>query len=235
MIALEQVTKRYTMGNQNVDALKQVSIEIGENELVAITGVSGSGKSTMMNILGCLDRASSGKFLLDGEDVSSLDENSLAKIRNDKLGFVFQSFHLLPKISALDNVMLPLLYKGVSPKEREKRATEALIRVGLEERIKHKPAELSGGQRQRVAIARALVNQPTLILADEPTGNLDSQTTQDILTLFDDLHRQGQTIVMVTHELEVANRCQRIIKMLDGEVASDIQVSASNSKVHYNA
>ncbi len=235
MITLSNICKQYKVGDQIVRALQGVSLTIHQNELVAITGASGSGKSTMMNILGCLDQPSSGCYSLDKIQIDSLDENAIATIRNTKLGFVFQSFHLLPKASALDNVMLPLVYGGIDPKTRKARAQRALDEVGLSDRMDHKPSELSGGQRQRVAIARALANEPTLILADEPTGNLDSETTEDILSLFEGLHADGQTIVMVTHESEVANRCNRVIKMTDGQIESDTLLANFEPRVKYYA
>jgi putative ABC transport system ATP-binding protein len=209
------------MGDQVVQALNDVSLDIGEGEFVAIMGASGSGKSTLMNILGCLDRPSSGTLRLAGEEVESLDGDALASIRNRRIGFVFQQFNLLPRTSALDNVELPMVYAGIKPAERRTRALAALQRVGLGERAAHTPAELSGGQQQRVAIARALVNQPSLILADEPTGALDTQTSEDIMRLLAALNAQGMTIVMVTHEADIALWARRRIVFRDGQIVED--------------
>jgi putative ABC transport system ATP-binding protein len=221
LLDIQQLAKEYTMGQQVLRALDGVSLAIERNEYVAITGSSGSGKSTMLNILGCLDRPSEGKYVLNGKDVSRLNPDELADIRNREIGFIFQSFNLLPRASALANVMQPLIYRGMPLKERKARATEALEHVGLGSRMDHLPNQLSGGQRQRVAIARALVTNPSILLADEPTGNLDSRTTQEIMKLFDELHKQNQTIVIVTHEPEIAAHCQRIVRMEDGRVAED--------------
>jgi len=221
MIVLDQITKHYQMGQETVRALDGVSLSIAANEFIAFTGSSGSGKSTMMNILGALDQPSAGSYQLNGRDVSTLNENELAEIRNREVGFIFQSFNLLPRISALGNVMQPLIYRGIGLKAREQAATEALRRVGLADRMQHLPNQLSGGQRQRVAIARALVTQPSILLADEPTGNLDSFTTVEIMKLFDELHREGNTIVMVTHEPEIARHCHRVVRLQDGKVAED--------------
>ncbi len=218
LIHLEAVEKVYGMGNTKVYALNQVDLEIRQGEYCSIMGASGSGKSTAMNIIGCLDRPTAGKYYLDGVDVSALADEQLAAIRNRQIGFVFQQFHLLPQMTALDNVMLPMVYGGISFQERRERATEALIKVGLENRIYNKPNQLSGGQQQRVAIARAIVNQPLLLLADEPTGALDSQTTQEIMKIFGGLHQSGITVVMVTHEPEVAKLSDRIIWFRDGQV-----------------
>ena len=224
IIRVEDITKVYGMGDAQVNALDGVSLEIRENEFVAIMGPSGSGKSTMMNILGCLDRPTSGQYFLAGEDVSHLDKTQLAIIRNQQLGFVFQSFNLLARTSALENVMLPLLYSrnGTwNEAEQKEKALEALGAVGLADRVHHQPQELSGGQVQRVAIARALVNDPVLILADEPTGNLDSKSGREIMDLLADLNKKGSTIVMVTHEDEIAAYAQRVIRFLDGKIDTD--------------
>ena len=224
IIQVEDITKVYGMGDAQVNALDGVSLEIRENEFVAIMGPSGSGKSTMMNILGCLDRPTSGQYYLAGEDVSNLNKTQLAIIRNQRLGFVFQSFNLLARTPALENVMLPLLYSRnghLSETEQKEKALTALAAVGLADRVHHQPQELSGGQVQRVAIARALVNDPVLILADEPTGNLDSKSGQEIMILLTDLHQNGSTIVMVTHEDEIAAYAQRVVRFLDGKIDTD--------------
>ncbi|HET7601435.1 MAG TPA: ABC transporter ATP-binding protein [Gemmatimonadales bacterium] len=213
--------RRYDMGGEVVHALRGVSLTIRRNEYVAIMGPSGSGKSTMMNILGCLDTPDAGEYWLNGEEVSKLGDDALARVRNREIGFVFQTFNLLPRASALHNVELPLIYAGMSASERRERAEQALVRVGLEQRMHHRPNELSGGQRQRVAIARALVNRPSILLADEPTGNLDSTTSEEIMAVFEELHDQGQTVVMVTHEPDIAAFAERIITLRDGKVASD--------------
>ena len=221
LIRVVDVKKTYRMGDVDVAALKGVSLDIEPGELVAIMGSSGSGKSTLMNILGCLDRPTSGAYFLDGREVSRLDKDALAGVRNHTLGFVFQSFHLLARTSALENVELPLLYRGLPAAERHRRAHEALDRVGLGKRVHHHPSQLSGGQQQRVAIARALVASPKLILADEPTGNLDSKTSIDVMALFQDLGREGITRLLVTHEPDIAAYAERVIVMRDGEVVSD--------------
>ncbi len=221
MIRVEKLNKYYINGEMKLHALKDVNFHIKAGEFTAIMGSSGSGKSTMMNILGCLDRNSQGKYILDGIDVSLAKESELCRIRNAKIGFVFQAFNLLPKLTAQENVELPLIYAGVPKAEREKRAAEVLKKVGLSERMHHKPNELSGGQRQRVAIARAIVNNPAIILADEPTGNLDSISEEEIMKLFQELNRQGKTIVIVSHEPEVAKYCKRIIVFKDGRIIKD--------------
>jgi putative ABC transport system ATP-binding protein len=222
VVALDNVGKVYDTGEVKVAALRGVSLSVFRGEFVAIVGASGSGKSTLMNIIGCLDRPTTGSYRLDGEDVGRLDRVTLAHVRNKKLGFVFQGFNLLKRQSAVENVELPLLYAGVSPRERRKRALEVLDLVGLAHRASHTPNQLSGGQQQRVAIARALVNRPQLLLADEPTGNLDSQTSAEVLAEFDRLSREhGQTIIMVTHEPEVAGHAARVITVRDGRIASD--------------
>ncbi len=220
-ILLQQITKTYKNGALEVPVLHGIDMRIERGEYVAIMGPSGSGKSTMMNVIGCLDRATSGTYYLDGEDVSNLDDNALAAIRLRKLGFIFQGFNLLARTDALKNVALPLFYAGVSIRERERRAHEALENVGLSDRAKHKPNELSGGQQQRVAIARALINDPAVLLADEPTGNLDTKTSADIMALFDKLNGEGRTIIMVTHDEEVARQARRIIRLRDGLIVAD--------------
>ncbi len=221
VIQLQDVYRTYHMGDQVLNALDGVSLEIQRNEYVAVVGSSGSGKSTLMNILGCLDRASKGSYILNGTDVGEMHENELAKVRNLQIGFVFQSFNLLGRASALKNVMQPLVYRGIPLAMRKEIASLALERVGLGDRMDHLPNELSGGQRQRVAISRALVGNPAILLADEPTGNLDSKTSREIMALIDELHDQGQTIIMVTHEAEIAKHCDRVISLEDGKIASD--------------
>lgn len=221
MLKVEMLNKYYINGEMKLHALKNVNFEIGKGEYVAIMGSSGSGKSTMMNILGCLDREFEGEYTLDDIKISQIDEKDISKIRNLKIGFVFQAFNLLPKLTALQNVELPLVYAGVHKNEREKRAKEMLEKVGLGERIHHKPNELSGGQKQRVAIARALVNNPAIILADEPTGNLDSVSEKEIMELFTELNSQGKTIIIVSHEPEVAQYVRRILLFKDGEIIRD--------------
>jgi len=222
IISVKGVTKHYALGTQTVEALRGVSFDIKKGEFIAIMGPSGSGKSTLMNIIGCLDIPTHGTYLLNDQEVSSLDDDALAGIRNKEIGFVFQNFHLLARNSALDNVMLPLKYAGIEKADQISRAKAALSEVGLEARMDHQPSELSGGQQQRVAIARALVNNPSILFADEPTGNLDSQTGHDVMQLFHNLHDQGQTIILITHENEVAAEAQRTIFIKDGLIESDI-------------
>lgn len=224
IIEMTGLGKIYKTGKIEVEALKHVNLSIDKNEFVSIMGPSGSGKSTLMNIVGCLDRATSGLYTLDGVNISKLNDVELAKIRNLKIGFVFQSFNLLPRITALHNVELPMIYAGVSAKNRRKRAMEALDRVGLLQRMHHKPNEMSGGQKQRVAIARALVNNPSILLADEPTGNLDSASGEEIMAVFQELNREGVTIVLVTHEPDIAEHTRRIVKFRDGMLISDVPV-----------
>ena len=221
VINLQNIQKQFLVGNVVVHALRGVNLSILRNEYVAIMGPSGSGKSTLMNILGCLDTPTRGSYMLSGSDVSQLADDDLADIRNREIGFIFQTFNLLPRYTALENVMLPLIYAGVGRAERERKATEALRNVGLENRMEHRPNEMSGGQRQRVAVARALVNQPAIILADEPTGNLDTQTSIDIMHLFEDIYRQGNTIIVVTHEEDIARHARRIVRLRDGLIESD--------------
>ncbi len=221
IIRLQGITREYLMGSERVHALTGVDLEIRRNEYVAIMGPSGSGKSTMMNVLGCLDTPSGGSYWLNGHEVSRMVDDDLARIRNREIGFVFQTFNLLPRASALANVELPLVYAGMTSRERRRRSEAALQRVGLGDRMHHKPNELSGGQRQRVAIARALVNQPSILLADEPTGNLDSSTSEEIMRVFGALHTQGQTVVLVTHEAEIAAHAHRVIVLRDGRIDSD--------------
>lgn len=225
IINIEHIAKIYQVGSEEVHALADVSVKIDKNEYVAIMGPSGSGKSTLMNILGCLDTPTKGLYDFKGENVSEMSDNELAKIRNREIGFVFQTFNLLPRSDALHNVELPLIYAGVPSHERKDRAREALINVGLGDRIHHKPNELSGGQRQRVAVARALVTNPAIILADEPTGNLDSRTGEEIMILFNEIHQQGNTIILVTHEEYIAKHAARIIRIRDGFIESDETVS----------
>ncbi len=221
IIHLESVVKNYYLGAEIVEALRSISLEINKNEYVTIMGPSGSGKSTLMNIIGCLDTPTSGTYILNGKDASKLADNQLAEIRNKEIGFVFQTFNLLPRYTALENVMLPLVYAGVPKQERIARAKVSLESVGLADRMEHRPNELSGGQRQRVSLARAMVNNPAIILADEPTGNLDSKTSEDIMALFRVIHNHGNTIILVTHEENIARHANRIIRLLDGHVESD--------------
>jgi putative ABC transport system ATP-binding protein len=221
VIEFHNIVKNYQIGSVIVRALRSVSVDIYTNEYVAIMGPSGSGKSTLMNIVGCLDTPTKGSYILNGTDVSKMDDDRLAEIRNKEIGFIFQTFNLLPRYTGLENVMLPLIYAGVPKLEREKMAKATLDQVGLADRMSHKPNELSGGQRQRVAIARALVSKPSIILADEPTGNLDSKTSVDIMNLIGDIHALGNTIIVVTHEEDIAKRAQRIIRLLDGHIERD--------------
>jgi len=223
VITFREIVKNYYVGSIVVPALQSITLQIERNEYVAIMGPSGSGKSTLMNILGCLDTPTSGSYILNGTDVSKLNDDQLADIRNKEIGFVFQTFNQLPRYNAHENVMLPLVYAGISKHERIKRAKEVIESVGLTDRMHHKPNELSGGQRQRVAVARALINKPAIILADEPTGNLDSKTSVDIMNLFDEIHDRGNTVILVTHEEDIARHAHRIIKLRDGLVESDIQ------------
>jgi putative ABC transport system ATP-binding protein len=226
IILTHKLTREYDMGSELVRALRGVSVQIQKNEYVAVMGPSGSGKSTLMNLIGCLDTPTSGEYWLNGQQVSDLADDELARIRNKEIGFVFQTFNLLPRADALHNVELPLIYAGLSARARRSRAAQALERVGLADRMDHKPNELSGGQRQRVAIARALVNEPSILLADEPTGNLDSTTSTEIMAVFAELHGQGQTVVMVTHEHDIAAHAARVITLRDGVVATDQQRAA---------
>jgi len=221
VIRLDRIVKNYKIGTIVVEALRSISLVIGRNEFVALMGPSGSGKSTLMNILGCLDTPTSGSYFLNSEDVSKMDDNSLAEIRNRQIGFVFQTFNLLPRSTALENVMLPLIYAGMGKAKRLEKASRTLEEVKLSDRMEHKPNELSGGQRQRVAIARALVNNPAIILADEPTGNLDSKTSIEILGLLEDIHKMGNTVIIVTHEEDIAEHAHRIIRLMDGKIHSD--------------
>ena len=226
VILTHKLTREYDMGGEVVRALQGVSLQIKQNEYVAVMGPSGSGKSTLMNLIGCLDTPTSGEYWLNAQQVSDLDDDALARIRNKEIGFVFQTFNLLPRATALHNVELPLIYAGHGARERRAQAADALERVGLADRMEHRPNELSGGQRQRVAIARALVNQPSILLADEPTGNLDSTTSGEIMLVFAELHRQGQTIVMVTHEHDIAAHAARVVTLRDGLIATDQRQAA---------
>lgn len=221
IIHLENIQKSYFMGKQELKVLKGLSLDVFKNEYVALMGPSGSGKSTLMNIIGCLDTPTGGKYILNEKDVSQMDDNSLAEVRNTEIGFVFQQFNLLPRLTALENVALPLVYAGMSRKLRNEKALHVLDMVSLTDRSHHKPNELSGGQCQRVAIARALVNDPSIILADEPTGNLDSVTSHEIMDIFEDIHSRGNTVILVTHEEDIANHAHRVIRLLDGNIESD--------------
>ena len=222
ILKLRGITRDFKLGSQTVHVLKGIDLDIFKNQYVALMGPSGSGKSTLMNLLGCLDTPTAGSYELNGNDVSVMGDNELAEIRNHEIGFVFQTFNLLPRSTALENVALPLVYAGLGKEEREARAAEVLTQVGLADRMDHRPNQLSGGQRQRVAVARALVNSPALILADEPTGNLDSKTSIEIMKLFDDIQAAGNTVVLVTHEEDIAQRAKRVIRLVDGQINSDI-------------
>ena len=227
LIHLQDVEKRHALDRRTVTALARVHLAIAHNEYVAIVGSSGSGKSTLLNLIGCLDTPTSGTYLLDGVDVGALDGSRLARIRNQTIGFVFQSFHLLPRLNALDNVAQPLVFRGTRRPERRRRAGEALARVGLAGRASHLPTQLSGGERQRVAIARALVTEPAVVLADEPTGNLDSASTRAVMALFDGMHREGRSVLVVTHEADIAARCARRVELFDGRIVDDTQARAA--------
>ena len=221
IIEVKKLQKRYLMGDEVIDALKSIDLKVQKNEYLALMGPSGSGKSTLMNLIGCLDSPTSGEYILHGIDVSKMSDSELADVRNKEIGFVFQTFNLLTRMTALENVALPLVYAGVSKVDREERARKVLLEVGLADRMTHKPNELSGGQRQRVAIARALINNPAIILADEPTGNLDSKTSQEIMNIFKEIHKRGNTIIVVTHEPDIAAFADRIVRLKDGYIESD--------------
>jgi putative ABC transport system ATP-binding protein len=223
IIHLEEIRKHYIMGKQQLQVLKGISLDINKNEYVALMGPSGSGKSTLMNIIGCLDTATSGKYILNGQDVSKMEDNALAEVRNNEIGFVFQQFNLLPRLTALENVALPLVYAGMTRKLRNEKAMHVMEMVSLTDRSNHKPNELSGGQSQRVAIARALVNDPSIILADEPTGNLDTKTSYEIMEIFGKIQSEGNTVVLVTHEEDIANHARRVIRLRDGMIETDKQ------------
>ncbi|GAA4411280.1 ABC transporter ATP-binding protein [Nibrella viscosa] len=223
IIETTDISKRYVMGSEVIDALKSITIAVRKGEYVAFMGPSGSGKSTLMNIIGCLDTPTAGRYVLNGQDVSNMSENELAEVRNKEIGFVFQTFNLLPRQSSLENVALPLIYAGYNKADRTEKAMLALKNVGLENRAGHKPNELSGGQRQRVAVARALVNDPSILLADEPTGNLDSKTSYEIMDLFDQIHSKGNTVIMVTHEEDIAQYAHRVVRLRDGLIETDIR------------
>ncbi len=228
VLELHHVSKQYVMGEATLDALKDINLSIYRNEYVAFIGPSGSGKSTLMNIVGCLDKPTSGEYILNGTPVAQLDDNALARIRNREIGFIFQNFNLLGRANALHNVMQPLIYRGSPLSERKRMATQTLQSVGLGDRLQHLPNQLSGGQRQRVAIARALVGKPSILLADEPTGNLDSSTSRDVMAMFDELHKQGHNIIIVTHDQNIANHCQRVIRLMDGQILSDTARAADD-------
>jgi len=235
LISLEGIQRLYSMGDETIYALRGIDLQIKRNEYVALMGPSGSGKSTLMNLIGCLDSPSSGSYWLNGQDVAGLSDNRLAEIRNREIGFVFQTFNLLPRLTALDNVALPLVYAGVSELERRERAHDVLKQVGLQDRVGHRPNELSGGQRQRVALARALVNKPSLILADEPTGNLDSKTSEEIMEMFASIHALGNTIVLVTHEEDIARHAHRMVRLKDGRIESDaLTLKQDHEDLHQN-
>ncbi|NUM79202.1 ABC transporter ATP-binding protein [bacterium] len=225
VIDIRNITKLYRIGTEEVHALRGVSLNVQKNEYIALMGPSGSGKSTLMNVIGCLDTPTSGEYFFEGEDVANMSDDQLAEIRNRKIGFVFQNFNLIPRSNVFHNVELPMIYAGMSAPERRKRTVEAIEKVGLGERMKHKPNELSGGQRQRVAIARALVNNPAIILADEPTGNLDSKTGEEIMMVFEDLYKAGQTIILVTHEEDIASHARRVVRLKDGVVEIDEKIT----------
>ena len=237
MISIDKISKVYRMGEEIINALKSVTLEIHKNEYVALMGPSGSGKSTLMNILGCLDSPTQGTYILNGIDVSMMSDGDLAEVRNKQIGFVFQTFNLLPRLSALDNVALPLVYAGFSKQSRQEKAIEAMQKVGLADRMNHKPNDLSGGQRQRVAIARALVNDPAIILADEPTGNLDTKTSVEIMGIFERIHNAGNTVILVTHEPDIADHAHRIVKLRDGLIEADFQnehiIKVDDPEHHY--
>ena len=225
MITLNNIYKTYSMGQNSVTALNNVSLNIAKHEFVAIIGPSGSGKSTLMNILGCLDVPSSGSYILDGNEISVMSDNQLADIRNTRIGFIFQGFNLLKKLTAIENVELPLVYQGISQKERHRRSVEALEAVGLGDRVRHTPNELSGGQQQRVAIARALVSNPPILLADEPTGNLDSKSGHEIMKIMQELHQNGNTVILITHDNNIAMQAKRVVRIIDGQISEDKEVS----------
>jgi len=232
MIHLQDITKNYYLGKQVIEVLKGITLDILKNEYVALMGPSGSGKSTLMNILGCLDTPTTGNYILNGKDVSRMSDNDLAEVRNKEIGFVFQQFNLLPRLTAVENVALPLVYAGISKKIRLERAMHVLEQVSLADRSHHRPNEMSGGQNQRVAIARALVNDPSIILADEPTGNLDSKTSYEIMDIFEQIHNAGNTVVLVTHEEDIANHAHRIIRLRDGVLESDKRRETAHVRVH---